>query len=490
MRCRYYVNGWLKHADSTTGLIPRNLTSGKNIWNAQDAAADNYPFMVMSAAIIDRDMFEGRMMEMLRTETKLTSRVGALPDTWSFTKQDFASEEVNMNSIMFGSSEYIKDGLLPLTEWLGESPWSERMINILDEMWENAMVETEYGLIVSDNIEVNGEMLQALSRIYWMTGDQKYLDWAIRIGDYYLLGNNHPTRDFEWLKLRDHGCEIISGLCELYASISHTDKDKKAEYQAHVHEMLDRILEVGRNEHGLFYNAINPKAGEVSDSRISDGFGYNLNGFYTVYLIDGIEKYREASLNALNSLEGNYNSYLWEGSSGTGSADGYADAIEGAINIYNREPVEDCASWIDSEIKVMWSKQGGSGIIEGWHGDGNFARTTLIYCLWKTQGITIDPWREDIKFGAVKKDDRLYLFIKAESDWEGKIIFDSPRHKINLNMPFDWPRINQMPEWFTVEKERDYKIRINNKSEKIKGAELIQGAEIRINEGQNTIQII
>ena len=71
-RCRRYVQGWLKLADKETGLIPRNR---KDLyWNAQDAAADNYPFMVLTAAIIDRELFEGRMKDMLATEIRLTSR--------------------------------------------------------------------------------------------------------------------------------------------------------------------------------------------------------------------------------------------------------------------------------------------------------------------------------------------------------------------------------------------------------------------------------
>jgi hypothetical protein len=115
-----------------------------------------------------------------------------------------------MDTIIFGSSEYVKDGLLPLTEWLGQSPWSERMVAIVDDIWKNAPIETEHGKIVSESHEVNGEMLQALSRIYWMTGEKKYLDWAIRLGDYYLLGKNHPTRDGTKLRLRDHGCEVVT----------------------------------------------------------------------------------------------------------------------------------------------------------------------------------------------------------------------------------------------------------------------------------------
>jgi hypothetical protein len=188
------------------------------------------------------------MLDMLKTETRLTSRIDNMPDTYSFSKKGFAKTEPDLKAILFGSSEYIKDGLLPLTEWLGHSPWSDRMIAILDDIWKYAPVETDYGNIVSTNDELNGEMLQVLSRVYWMTGEQKYLDWAIRLGDYYLFEDNHPTRNFENLRLRDHGCEVVSGLCELYASVNFANIKKKKAYQPHIHEMLDRILEVGRNE--------------------------------------------------------------------------------------------------------------------------------------------------------------------------------------------------------------------------------------------------
>ena len=59
---------------------------------------------------------------------------------------------------------------------------------------------------------------------------------------------------------------------------------------------------------------------------------------------------------------------------------GDADAIEGALYLYNREPVPSAAAWMDYQIRWMWSKQDsahranaqqfrGSGIVEGWHGD-------------------------------------------------------------------------------------------------------------------------
>jgi hypothetical protein len=190
------------------------------------------------------------------------------------------------------------------------------------------------------NVEVNGEQLQVLSRLYWMTGEQKYLDWAIRLGDYYLLGENHPTRDFEALRLNDHGCEIVSGLCELYASVHFARPGKKEEYREAIHEMLDRILEVGRNEDGLFYVSVNPQTGEILEDKVRDNWGYNYNGYYTVYLLDGEERYREALLLAFSRLD-KYRNYDWEG----GSADGFADAIEGCLNLYMREVIAGERKW-------------------------------------------------------------------------------------------------------------------------------------------------
>ena len=102
----------------------------------------------------------------------------------------------------------------------------------------------------------------------------------------------------------------------------------------------------------------------------------------------------------------------------------------------------------------MWAIQKPDGIIEGWHGDGNFARTSLMYALWKTQGVTVQPWRADVRFGAVREGGTLYLSLTADQPWEGRLVFDRPRHKLLMHLPLDYPRINQFPEWFTVRRPR------------------------------------
>ena len=39
-----------------------------------------------------------------------------------------------MGHVIFGASEYIKDGLVPLNELMGDSPWQNRMIEMLDQL--------------------------------------------------------------------------------------------------------------------------------------------------------------------------------------------------------------------------------------------------------------------------------------------------------------------------------------------------------------------
>lgn len=486
-RCRRYVDGWLRHADAKTGLIPRNLAAGKDIWNAQDSAADNYPFMVLTAAITDRSLFEGRLLDMLRTETKLTSRLDRIPDTYSFTKQGFADDKPDIDRLIFGGAEYVKDGLLPLTEWLGPSPWSERMVGIVDDIWKHAPVPTKYGNIPSTSQEVNGESMQTLARLYWMTGRKQYLEYAFRIADYYLF-DNHPTRDIEVIRFRDHGCETLSGLAEVYAAASFAAPEKKKAYEAPIHMMYDRALEIGRNEHGLFYNAINTRTGKPSMPGLCDTWGYTYNGIYTVYLVDKTEAYREAVRKVLSNLNEHYKNYAW-GAPGVLS-DEYADAIEGAINLYNRERIPSVAEWLDSEIKVMFGIQKPDGVIEGWHGDGNFARTTIMYALWKTQGVTVRPWRKDVRFGAVLEDGKLYVSLAADSAWTGKVLFDVPRHKVNLKLPVDYPRINQFPEWFTVEAGRSYRVEVGGEKVTHDGSALAAGLPVELADGRLTERLV
>jgi hypothetical protein len=480
-RCRRYVDGWLAHADSATGLIPRTLVV--DFWNGRDAAADNYPFMVLTAAMTDRPLFDGRMLEMLRTETRLTCRVDRLPDDYSFRAKGWRREKADLDEIVFDGAEYAKDGLLPITEWLGASPWSERAIGIVDDIWKNAKIETPFGAVPTLNFEVDGDLLQACSRLYWFTGERKYLEWGTILGDYFLLGTHHPTRDLEELRLSDHSCEVINGLSELYAACAYAAPEKREAYRGPIHELYDRLLQVARDEHGLFYAEVNNRTGEHG-AELTDNWGYDFDGLYTAFLLDGTEAYRDAVRKALGNLKRYYTGRGGMGQSDL--ADGYADSIEGAITLLNREPIASAADWIDAEIKTMWGRQHPDGVIEGWHGDGNFARTSLMYALWKTQGITVDPWRADVRFGAAREGDALCISLVADKPWKGRLIFDRERCKLNMRLPLDYPRINQFPEWFTARADARYELRnaVSGTKRTRAGKELLDGVAVSLKAGE------
>ena len=189
-----------------------------------------------------------------------------------------------------------------------------------------------------------------------------------------------------------------------------------------------------------------------------------------------------------------YYNFNWEGQ----SSDGYADALEGAINLYNREPLSRVAKWIDSEMQVLWGFQGEKGYSQKIYPDGNFCRTSLMYSLWKTQGIHTKEWRKDLEFGAAKTPDGsgiLLTVVAKESDWKGKFIFDQPRHQTYFNMPVDYPRINSFSEGFTVDVANEYRLieldNIGGQNNKIvKGAALINGLQFNLKTGEEKQFII
>lgn len=450
-----FVHAWLQTADPETGLIPRNLKDSP-YWNAKDSAADNYPFMVLTTYFTDRTLFDGRMKTMLETEQRLCNRLGRLPDDWLFEPQGFRVQEVRSDDLIFGASEYMKDGLIPVTELLGPSPWSERMLGMLEDLWAYGAVETEIGRLPSTSHEVAGNLLQLCSRIYWMTGEEIHRRHVFQLGDYFFL--HHLPTETERLQLDDHGCEVINGLSEAYFVAAKTDPEKHAQWRKPMHAMLDRILETARDENGLLYDLINPKTGEIKSRELTDNWGYNYNAFAVVAEVDGEERYAEAVRHVLSNLPA-VKDYRWE----YGSADGYADSLEGGLNLLNRYPVAEAAEWADYTARILLDKPRDTGIVEGWHGDGNFARTALMYAFWKSQGAWLHPWRNDLRLGAVSPEPGTWCFhIASDWHWQGAVNFDLPRHAVYLHMPEDYPRLNQFPEWFVIREDQQYALQVDD----------------------------
>lgn len=469
--CRAYAQGWLAHADARTGLLPRRVDdAAQRFWNARDCAADNYPFLTLVGEMTDDYHLKNTARHILEQEQKLTLRVDRLPDDFAFDTGKFKNEQPKMAELIFGAAEYAKDGLIPITEWVGPGPWADRMIGLVDDIWKNAALDSPVGKVPTDNLEVDGDLLQTMSRLYWLTGEERYKEWTFKIADVHLL--HKRLLDGDTLKLRDHGCEVIGGLSEAYVIAAKKDPQRREQYRPELHKVLDFILKHGVNEDGMMYVTVNTRSGEAVQKGISDGWGYVYDAFLTVAEIDDVQRYRDAVTHALcncNKYEHMQIVGLKE------SVDQLADSVEGAINLLNRIPVESAFTWVDREMGVLFSKQRPDGILEGWYGDGNSARTALMYALYKTQGVTPSPWRGDLQVGASRdRDGVVRLFAKSAYPWAGRLRFDRPRHREFLHLPLDYPRINQFPEWFTVEADQKYEVTLNGgPARTVEGKELL-----------------
>jgi hypothetical protein len=119
------------------------------------------------------------------------------------------------------------------------------------------------------------------------------------------------------------------------------------------------------------------------------------------------------------------------------------------------------------------------GTIERWYGDGNWARTLLLYARWKTQGCHLDDWREGVKLGAVREGDRLFVSLEGPPAFKGRLRFDYARHRRELNFARDYVRLNEWPEWFTVDENALYRLVDAEGRETMRsGSELKEGIEV------------
>jgi len=313
-------------------------------------------------------------------------------------------------------------------------------------------------------------------RLYTMTGDAKYLQWAERLADYYLSDPDwHPNR------LRDHGCEIIGGLGLLLGVESEHYPEKAMEYAKRLRTLFNTILERGRNEDGLMYNEIKQSNFGKRYRDLSDGWGYNYVSYICYDLATGRPYYRpEIDRTLQNMLNPAYKDYPWEG-----SVDGYADSIEGAIYLLNRIPNANGLQWVNREMakNVIFADQPLESA-ELWGTmklQANGVRTVLMHALMHTQGMTAHPWRRDLKLGAAQTANGVVISLQSDEPWEGIIEFDIPRYRLYMGFENDWPRMNTLPEWYTVEPDISYLVQKENGSAaRYSGAQLHRGLAISV----------
>jgi len=485
------LRAWMTHADPKTLLLPdripgraQGLKPGDNsrLYTPHNSGADLYPYLILTASITDPDLYHGRLMQMLRNEVRFTTRANSIP-----ANLELSTGKLGPPSL-FGAGEYAKDGLLSVTEYLGRTPWFYRMVDMIADAMNEAPVQSRFGRLPASDAELNGDYLQTLARLALMTGDKRFIEWARRIGDAYIeevLPQNHGVPSGKWdfdthsgdgrLRLRDHGNETVVGLVLLYALENYWETPRAARYRSAIGRMLDRILESASPD-GMLYNEVDSATLAPVNKGLSDNWGYVYGAVYAFYQCTGETKYRDAVRRVLSNLP-KYRNYVWEPNAKLplGSFDGYADSIEGAIYLVNREPVPEALDWIESEIKVMLAMQQTDGHIENWYGEGNFNRTALLYALMKSQGARPNHWKAGMRVGAVRDGERLCLSLQAPGTTRMRL--DYARHRRVLNFDRNYVRLNEYPEWYSVDENTLYSIRkAGGESERILlGSELIEG---------------
>ncbi|MGQ9626022.1 MAG: hypothetical protein ACUVV0_03845 [Anaerolineae bacterium] len=490
------LKAWETVQDPETKLVPKATHPRVAYWNTKDVASDLFPFLLLASHYLEQDG-KSIWLKALTNERKIC---GPMPCSIQFYPARVIDED--KPTLIFGASEYAKDGLLAISERLGRGPWFERMEEIMNAIIDAAYVQTEAGEICDNGTEVNGNILQVLTRLHWATGNERYLEMAERIAEAYLFDVFPKNRylpatywDFyagrpqgEDFRIRDHGSEIIPGLTELYFLEKLGGRPQAKLYREPLKKLLDALLALPRTEDGLWYSIINARTYEVLDPRLVDTWGYILLGYQTFDMAEGSDIYAP-EIERVMRAAASRRSFPWEGD----HLDGYADTIESMLYLLPWHNIPECHRWVDDEIEVMLDKQSDAGFIEKWYLDGNYIRTSLLYATYKTQGITLTPWRDDVRLGAAYNSDtgELYVHLSADTDWEGSLLFDFPRHRTIWNLPFEYPRLNGAPEWFVVEPGGSYAVLDLNSGKELiySGQQLGEGLPVALHEERLTLPL-
>jgi hypothetical protein len=458
------LKAWETVRDPDTGLIPWAVSPFYQEWDLGAVGANLYSHLLIASHYLD-PAGQASWEKAIVTEREMCGPMPCSIDLSSRTVMEKETEDV-----------------------MGPGIWFDRLLEGTDAILDAAHVETRVGAIPSNELQENGALLQLLPRLYWATGDERYLQMAERIAEVYLsdvlaYGHGLPTdfwdfetqrpipyihaddarflapegkdRDLYIFRLADHGGEIVPGLAELYYLERMTDRPWAGQYRQPLKELLDRVLVTGRTEEGPWYRSVDTTTLEPFNRELNDAWGYLLVGYQTFDLAEGTDHYAAEIERTMRAVATKH-SIQWEGE----QADGYADSIESMLYLLPWYDIPEAHYWVDDEIEVLFLKQQPDGFVESWFLDGNFVRTALLYAHYKTQGLHLEPWSKRVQVGAAldRDSETLYVYVSVQGDWQGKLRFDTQRHRTIWGLPTEYPRVNGLPEWYVVGLENVYMV--------------------------------
>jgi len=493
-RSRLVLDRWVPRIDPGTGLLPSDVLPEGHNWAYGDTGSDLYPHLAIAAHLLAPE-YEPAFLGVLAAERKLGPDV---PD--DVTVPGGQPLGLNLNDRIFGNAEYAKDGLLPMVDRLGPDPWLGRLVEIADKILAASDTPTRaHGMIPADSTEVNGDALQFLSRVYWATGNRKYLEAANQISRAYLqeqlpMTTYLPVNRWDFAKkepierrrfrLSDHGNEILPGLLEWHFAATASGDPEAGADRITIRRMLDRLADKGRSPDGLWMRVIEIPSGKVEQEGFSDNWGYDSQAFLIQSLVERIApdgdpaigaRYHEVAAASLAAVA-KYRFYPWQ----SGEMDGYADAIESAIYILHEIDDPLAARWVDDQIGTLYGFQRPDGSVVERDLDGNFIRSALLNAARLTGGARLAPWSPNLLLGGAQEGGCLTLWAASSQDWQGRLILDQPRHRDFQRMPYDYARLNKWPEWFTADAGTAYRVTDGQGATTLDGRALVDGLPLSL----------
>jgi hypothetical protein len=488
LRARRVLDYWLARRDPKSGLWAH--TKGRSRWVPQNTGADLWPHL-LSAAYELAPEHGPVVAEALARERAVC---GALPCTVLLSPVQAAGPPMPFR--LAQAAEYAADGLLPPAERYGRGPWFDRLVEVTD-----ALVAEIGPRAATGDSETDGNLLQTLARLAHATRDDRIVAAAERMADRYLLewipaaGGLPPRRwDFDRgapassiFRVRDHGAEILPGLAEVYLAERALGRPAAARHREPLRRLLARALAVERAPDGLWRDSVDLSTGAAAGG-VVDTWGYLLAAYVMTDLADGTHDW-ETTVSEMVGAAAARAGYAWEG----GHPDGPADAIESMLLLLPFSPSPAGDAFVDAELPAIFAFENADGSAGAGYLDGNVIRTALLCAGWKSAGVSPRPPREDLALGAERTLDRsgIILHFTAASPWSGRLVFDSPRHRLHWSMPFDYPRRNAQPEWFAIETAKRYRVTDLDSGvrRELAGAVLLAGLEVEIGRGGGPVRL-
>lgn len=498
---------WLQRSNAVTNLYSQR--DEKPQWNYRNTAADFFSFHLLAGLRLRPESMES-LLKTWNAEAALRTKSGLCRPVMTADASEVSADH---DELIFGSSEYVKDGLMSILEWHGPDFVRERMMSITDAIMAESRHASKFGPIPGQGAEVNGNMISVCTRLAMATGRSDYAEFAARIADAATQqalpgGGGLPVRFFDYqanrvadeeVHLSDHGNELMFGLSEAFAMAVAKSSDpasgavwreRAARWAEPIARMYELTLAHGVGPDGLLATKMHARPPTIFSFKLNDNWGYVLNG--TTLFVQAARRANLVDANRLSRLDSRVDEIAIATFAKlplrpySESSDADCDAIESAIYIaaYRPHLRKQAMDWADAQMQFLLDRQQPSGMIEGLYLDGNFIRTMLLYADSRTAGFRIEPWSGDVTIGYAEDDTgRASLVVRAEKPYTGRLVADRPRHRLYIGLPWNWPRLNSWPEWLTID-EKPTVEQVTGLDAQLNFDALTRGVDVNLDRGE------